>query len=279
MKNLKIALTVILLIMCYSSSFSQNLKRFYKLNGATIIQECDINGEINSYNKKLAPSGAKFTIIGTKVEKTDSQSVEFYLINFWSWNDDGYSDTTKKEKLIKSHSRAMEFNYKGSSRSAASSDQRYFRIPKSSLDQYAEELVAKWTETIGAITLPFKYRPQGGTIKKDLAISGMGGLKRNYYNGKFSLNILGGIGLSSVNLDSLNTRGNVLESQDRSAVTFSTGLVFQWNKLQIGIFTGWDWLTTPNNDKWSYHGKNWLSLGIGISLFSSESTVKSEGEN
>jgi hypothetical protein len=55
--------------------------------------------------------------------------------------------------------------------------------------------------------------------------------------------------------------------------------VLQWQKLQFGVFTGWDWLSKSNVDNWRYQAKSWLALGIGFSIFSKENASKQEEKN
>lgn len=290
MKNLftlrKISLTLALLSITVCSSFAQQTNRFHKLIGEAILQECDINGSEKGFDPIVVPSGSKFTIVGVKTVGEQ----EYYIIRFWAWDTTGINninsknafqiDTVLSKKDItirENYSKAAKYNYDFS---RPVENLRFFRIQKSTLEFYATEIVSRWSPSIGSIALPFKYRYQSGEFKKDLSIASMGGIKMQINSKRTaSFTFLVGVGISSVGLDSLNTKGKVLETQDRSAVSLSAGIVYQWDRLQIGIFTGNDWLTTPNKDNWSYQGKNWLSIGIGVSLFSEDKAAKKEGEN
>ena len=311
----KTFLTLVLLSIAVCNCFAQQLSRFYKLTGETVIQECDINGNAESFAPISVPGGSKFTIVSVKIE----EKTEFYIIRFWAWDTTGswkmkakkhnidnaikhIKDSLKQKNVIASGEEEKKLNeleqeleklkleesssnYVKASKynfdfSKPADNLRYFRILKTALDIFATEIVSRWSPTVGGVTLPFKYRYQGGEFKKDLSISSMGGWKRAINTtGTQSLTFLLGIGLSSVGLDSLNTKGKITEAQDRSAVSLSGGIVYQWDRLQIGFFTGYDWLTTPNRDNWSYDGKNWFSIGIGVSLFNEDKAAKNEGKN
>ncbi|MGL4596360.1 MAG: hypothetical protein ACRCYO_02455, partial [Bacteroidia bacterium] len=56
---------------------------------------------------------------------------------------------------------------------------------------------------------------------------------------------------------------------DVSGYTFSGGLMYEFHGGQIGLFSGID-LLGRNKDRyqWEYQGIPWLSLGIGVNIFS-----------
>jgi hypothetical protein len=256
-------------------TYSQESTIFYKLKGETILQECSATGD--SIGIKAVPGGSKFTIVNLKGDN--------YIIRFWQWQVDTTeakalntktdSRHNKNEKQIKSnYEKYLNFNV---DISKSTSTLRYFIISKSAIDFFTEKITQKWSATYGVAVLPFKYRSQNGDFLKDLSISNLGGIKLSPNNGKCSVSLLIGIGISSVTLDSLNTSGIITKQQDRAAITLPIGLVLQYEKLQIGLFTGWDWLSKRSIDGWDYQGKNWLALGIGISIFSDEKATKKEG--
>lgn len=278
------SLFVILLILFSTAinkrSFGQET-RYYELSGETLLQECDVTGNIAGFKIINVKKGSKFTIV-------DIQN-DYYIIRFWAWDTTGYYNLSQnkdihKDKLNKAersivnkYSLAEKYNFDSK---RAVENLKYFRILKSSLEFYATKIIRRWSPTVGSVALPFKYRYQNGEFKKDLSISSLVGWKRALNSsGSLSLTPLIGIGLSSVNLDSTNTDGKITTAEDRSAVTLSFGVVYQWQRLQIGIFTGYDWLTTSNTANWRYNGKNWLSIGVGISIFTETSAATEESKN
>jgi hypothetical protein len=71
-----------------------------------------------------------------------------------------------------------------------------------------------------------------------------------------------------VTLDSANTLGAVRQSTDRAAVTLTAGAMLEINRFQMGLMFGRDRISNPNQSDWRYHGKRWLSLGLGYALLS-----------
>jgi hypothetical protein len=228
---------------------------------------------------RTAPAGAKFSI-------SDSLT-DHYVIRFWNWTSDeeeGYQQTIKQAdaQLLSDQARVERSlsNTNTLRTDLASGTDLFFKLEKKDLEAYALPLFARFSPLVGASVLPFKLRPQTGEFTKDLTLSGMGGVKiRPWRKESFSVGALLGVGITSVSLDSLNTEGRVLEPSDRSAITLSTGLVVQWERLQVGLFMGWDHLNKSDRKLWVHQGAHWLALGIGVSIFSEDSEVSKEGSN
>lgn len=87
-----------------------------------------------------------------------------------------------------------------------------------------------------------------------------------------------GIGISDIPLNSTNS--NVEEIENRTAFTFSGGLLFIVNKtINLGVFLGWDKLSKVNQVvDWQYQNKPWLGIGINVG-FNSSSTTEPEKTN
>ncbi len=163
--------------------------------------------------------------------------------------------------------RILSINYRDDSSDLAI---RYFRISKKELDRWAKPLTTRFEPTYGTMTFPLKYRPQRGKVTKDLTLSGLGGIQFNTPTRALSISLMAGVGISAVTLDSANTDANILSSREVGAVSLPIGLVVQWQRLQVGLMVGWDWLLSANEERWVYHGRSWLSAGIGLSLFKSD---------
>lgn len=264
-------------------AFSQtgtNIGRFYTLTGNTVLFKCDIFANTAPYDNKWEelPGGSKFTIV-RKIEYTDTNSSAaakelktYYVVRFWEWDTTQVNGDEKQKSLLKNENFVK----------TAGGIQVYFRLSSDELADYAEEVIKKFEPIAGTITVPFKFRTQGGfNFSKDISITGLGGMKYNFGNsGKTSLALVFGVGLSSVTLDSLNTGGMVADAEERAAATLSTGLLFQWERLQVGLMMGSDLLPASSRDNWIYHGKPWLAVGIGFSIFNGDSKeVKEESDN
>jgi hypothetical protein len=85
-----------------------------------------------------------------------------------------------------------------------------------------------------------------------------------------SVNLLGGVGVSRVKLDSTSLKNNypVPTSGEAPAVSTTIGFLYQYEIFQIGIFGGEDFLLEGFYKNWVYRGNPWVGVAIGISLFS-----------
>ncbi len=293
MKNHLHSFIIVILLLSAIKAQSQDTKigHFFKIKPAVIhtFQECDLAGNTPAgYNPKLIPATSKFTI----VNKTATGE---YIVRFWSWRfitnvaptalqianivpayiapglttAAGLSSASDQDK-------AESYNYVVIN---GAWDFRYFKLTEAELELYAVELQSRWLATAGTATMPFKWRHTGGEdFSKDLAISNLGGVKYKI-NDNWSVSALLGLGISSVKLDSANTKGTIKENSDFAAFTISTGVVIEFKRLQFGVFTGWDNLSTSSRNNWIYQGRNWLGFGIGFSLYSESEAPSAEKSN
>lgn len=265
----------------YSIIYGQSVDRFFILNGPVILQECDLNGDITGKVRKLIPENLKFTILEVIRDS--------YLISFWELADERsllaeYSKLSKpiNTLALSTSNRKILSKYElydKAIRDGSAGTKRYFLIRKTLLDSVASKIVKRWSPVYGSAVLPFKLRTQTGEFKKDITISGLGGLKVSSTRGHLSFAAVTGIGITSVSVDSLSTFGVIKKSEDRAAITIPVGIVVEWRKLQLGIYGGADWLSKSNLDNWRYQGKNWWAIGIGFSIFSEEKPAKEESKN
>ncbi len=252
-------------LMMHFGSLGQvesSIPRNYQLMATTLLNQCNATASTEGYDMVSIPGGSRFTIVNRYIvvkqenDKTKKEET-FYVIRFWHWNG---KDSTEKNN---------NFYFDLDSNKAI-----YFRLTPEDLAFYAVEYVRRWTPVAGTLAYPFKIRPQGKlTFSKDVALTGLGGIRRNFgASGIQSLSFTIGIGLSSVTLDSLNTSGSILKTSERASITIPFSCIYQWEKLQIGLTCGFDFLSAESNDNWIYHGKPWIALGVGFAIFSSEST-------
>ena len=85
---------------------------------------------------------------------------------------------------------------------------------------------------------------------------------------------LGGIiGTSTVSLDSNNTSAagaDALpagESITKGLFSMGIGATYSYNKINVGLFYGWDNSVGRNAEIWNYNGRPWIGFGVGYSLF------------
>lgn len=128
---------------------------------------------------------------------------------------------------------------------------------------------------VGTLNYPFKYRPQAE--KGDFASGFNFGATLGYtirHNSlrRFVWSAMAGFSASNISIDQVAATKNQTDlatANNFGGFSFSLGLLAQQDKVQVGMFMGWDRLGLATNNKygWIYQGKPWLSIGWGISLF------------
>lgn len=143
-----------------------------------------------------------------------------------------------------------------------------------------EVSVQKKTElTLGALLLPVKMRFADKSIGQPVNLAteisidaSLGIVTRSRILGPSNSFIpVVAIGGSVIDLDeSTVASGTMPESKKAGGVSLCLGFVLQFNKVQIGTFTGFDFLL-GNKVKWAYQSKPWITLGFGYNIY----TIKS----
>lgn len=158
-----------------------------------------------------------------------------------------------------------------------------FSMPIAIFEQITEPLynVYKGVE-VGAYSVPFRLRRANSNFDFESSLSlsanivfGFG--TRKSKESLFDLSF--GLGLSSANLDNLNSDEE--ENRTASAFTTSFGLVFRPSKVaSIGFFLGHDYLGQKDiKSNWDYNKKLWSGLGININLDAVTTNNKSTKSN
>lgn len=210
--------------------------------------------EVGAKSKKHLPPNSKFTIIG---EKKDA-----YKIYFWDWD---------KESV-----KYAKFNYNKETNS-----QRYFLLSKDNLEVYSEKIYDFFAPAFGTLTFPFKYRFNDKSFETTFNLSLTGGVHlRPYLTNRHVFSLLLGVGPSTVKLDGSNVSNtDVLEKGENlttAAVTFSLSLMYQFEKVQFGVSIGVDNIFDNEKYDWKNQGKPWLSLGVGLNIFTENNSAKSK---
>ena len=137
--------------------------------------------------------------------------------------------------------------------------------------------------TTGAFNVPFKLRPPlygnatdfSGAFNFGAAV----GLKFDHYkHKKWRNSLVLGFSVSNINLDASVVTKNaaqLAENNGFSTLSLSFGWLVEYERAQLGIFVGADHLNRLNQDtyNWKYQGRPWVSIGIGMLIFSPENTV------
>ena len=125
--------------------------------------------------------------------------------------------------------------------------------------------------TWGFLTLPVKARFGNSkapfTFEEKINFGISAGIKWQHVNTVYSAsNLLGGVSVGGVKVDKDNSA---------SAISLSAGYMYQYDKFQIGIFTGLDFIDKSGTVNWGYQGKPWVGFAIGVSLFGESKTSAS----
>ena len=218
----------------------------YLLLAEVPVYECNITGAKKDTIVKVAEASSLFTVI----RKTAEDSL---IIRFHEWKDN---------KLL---------NARLCYSDSLNSVRRYFLVAESDLTgRLREHFERNTTFTAGTVIIPFKLRVQKFDFSKDVTLGPAiaARFRLSCYKEHF-VNLMGGLGITSVTLDRNTTGGMTEESTEVPALTPSLGFVFELNKtVQTGLFCGWDYVS--HNDKFNfiYHGKTWISIGLGYTLIS-----------
>ncbi len=273
------ALVACILLMWKSASAGSETM-YYRFKTTLPLQKCDNFGRPVD-GQDVPPDGAKFTITG------HDSADQHYIIRIWSYRK-GHLLTHKGNKherdslRVRFNYRTVTINNKGKNEEVPV--RLYYLLKKADLEIYAMPLAPTCSPLVGAAVMPFKLRPQDGDARDDLSIGAVGGWNFHINSDpEHSLGLALGLGVASVNYDSLNTTlpngiTDPVMNSKLSAISLSAGLLYQWKRLQIMAVVGVDKLRGPQRKYWDYEGQCWLGFGIGVSIFSADETVSSEGK-
>ncbi|WP_281225459.1 hypothetical protein [Flavobacterium aquiphilum] len=141
--------------------------------------------------------------------------------------------------------------------------------------------------TVSALVIPVKYRFKGHGLSEEFSTTINGNVLLGYSMGQSSFfyqekignksntwKVTGGLilGASSVILNSNNTsKADVPLGPDveivKGLASVGVGASFSYNKINFGLFSGWDYAIGDDAQKWNYNKKPWLGVAIGYSLF------------
>jgi hypothetical protein len=235
-------------------SFSQETIQKYKVkiyifDGYEEVHECSVSGKPIGDNPTTALKGSLFS-----VEKVPDDT--HLIIRFRNW-DKRYAD---KRKI---------FNF-NTDNSGNEKEPKFFVLEKSVFDKSCSEYIQRWNINFGALTTPFKFRRDPFLFTTNLNL-GTSVSFQKIFSINFTWGIVAGLSLSSVTLDSFSTKGIVLVSTERPAVTPSISGMIGYKNINLTVGFGWDLInkTSALEKSWAYDGKKWIGIGLGVSLFNS----------
>lgn len=244
-------------MLCGSISAQTSDTNDYTFIIESAIYECDILGNQLSDSVYISPKYSNFTKIAVK-------GSEKVIISFWKFGND--KDSTRLNKFNVS---TEDLNEK-----------KFFLINQRDFtDNTKPRYHKKLSFTAGTVIIPIKIRFSEFDFSKDITLgTTVGARKRLSSYADNYASILIGFGVSSVSLDSASTEGTIMQPVDRSALTPSLGFVLEFSSVQVGIFTGLDFISDNNQTNWRYQGKPWLSIGFGYSILSRQSSATQKSE-
>lgn len=216
------------------------------------LEEVKIDGT-SLGNKAIAPRKQNFTIVNIVNNKL--------VLDLWDW--------------APGSANYVSLNYDGRKKyfTISSEGLSDIAIRRFVLNGYRPSFVA------GAAIIPIKVRFNSFDFSKDVTLgTTIGASWRISKYSEHFVNLLAGFGITSVSLDSTSTNGQIKLPSDRSALTPSLGLVFDFNGVQAGIFSGIDMISYKEQTQWMYNRKPWLSIGLGYTILSKQAAVKKPGE-
>jgi hypothetical protein len=267
-------------------------KSFISKTSISVTRYNPISGKNVDDSKFLLNDGTKFFIYGV----TESG----YIISIWNYKDvDG-----EKAKFYKSLENSEAKTKSDIDQESFGEDYKVFKaplgiIPKkksdpNSIGEYEKlAYLDSWANNLqffiplkdfndkcepiyphqrsftwGFLTLPIKARfgnkDASFTFEEKVNFGISFGLKWQHVGTTYSAsNLLGGVSVGSVKIDNDNSA---------SALSFSVGYMYQYDKFQIGLFSGVDYTGQSPKVNWAYQGKPWVGFAIGVSLFGENKT-------
>jgi hypothetical protein len=274
MKKLLLSILILVSLQCFSQDDDEK-PAYYETNPVIPISvtECDIAGTAAGAPAIVADFKSQFY----KIDEVGSNVIITFLFYTTKLNEYNIYNATSVLRVA-----AMPAT--GKLPALPASQRKYFLMSKTAFEKnctpvYSRKLSKSAKFTSSAITLPVKLRLKDFDFDKNFSLGISGGIKNriskyspNYINALIALNI------STSDLDSFSTKGKVAGQPIKNVATFSPalGIVFEFGKAQIGIFSGVDLMSKANRNKfdWIYHGKPWISLGFGISILGKEGDNK-----
>lgn len=288
MKNVLLILFLLLSFCVSAQDVSVKKIGRYSWEEAVMLQPCDFKGadEKDAGGNVLPPvislpgqgfrllkvidgGFAIIQILDYTQQAASAKDGKMYMptINFFKYN---FSGDSAAYSILKSEE-ANSRNY--------GNKQRYFKVGTSLIEDYAvKDSKIGGSLAAGVINFPFKYRPQKGNGDFSGAFNFGAGLGYKFPHKswrQFTYSVLSGYSISNVVLDSSNAnknQGKLASSNNFTAFSFSLGVLAEYQRVQAGIFIGWDRIGKLNQREfeWQYQGKMWISVGFGFAIFSGQ---------
>lgn len=276
MKQLLTLITAFLAFATYGQE-SQNFGKSFFVTQNYLALSCDATGQNQRYEG--------FALERNFVIVVEAKTESGYVISVPEFSRSQRANELNARFYGVKGTNAVEDD-KGVIISEAVAEERfYFLIPFKDFEDVCESLPTKRSFTIGIPTIPAKVRfgnggkgedPRYFRFEGNLSLGLSAGYKRCFgTNNKYAWNLLGGFTIASVAIDSSTTKGFINATTNAASFSPHIGLVLDVKSFQFGLYTGIDFLYGEPNSYWTYRNRPWLGIGVGYSLFNTES----EGKN
>lgn len=155
---------------------------------------------------------------------------------------------------------------------------KIFKIETTTLKENFEKATAYDRVTLGVLSLPIKFRFQDGSFDTNLNIGATAGLRlfTNQFS-PYAFYVQAGLNLGTTKLTSSNSAVEAEKEINATTGTFILGAMFQYKKIQTGLYLGYDFISNQKEYNWDYNGRPWLSIGFGVDLFENKDVkIKSQ---
>ena len=237
------------------------------------------DGEVLEDSVVVPKYGYQFYLLPGVI--SDDDHGDIYVIKFLKFNN--MNDSTSLGRTLKRYIYGPD-----PSKGEGGLYRKYYALKASDL---SEEKVQKTYHTwkpmlsIGTMIVPIKIRPKGTRddannsgypmdFSTDFTLGTTAGIRMRWSKTKpYYINVLGGFGLTNVAADSSTTQGVLeVENAKLGAFTLSYGVLGEFNKFQIGLIVGHDFvgkaISRDGKNTWDYQGKPWFSVAIGYQFLS-----------
>lgn len=229
-------------------------------------------------NAKRTRAGLLFSVVDEKpvLQNIAGVNVNCILIRFWNFND---NVTTRTE--------AANF----SNRINVTNNGQYFWMTEQDFNSQTVKYYSKGFGgvDIGISLIPFRMRFANNTKNRaaDIELTAIDALptfavkwRTSHSNTDNYFGIVGGIGITASKIDSSSfplsstVRDEYATPKNISMLTGTIGFMFEFNRGQIGLFFGKEFVGKDLKD-WKYRNAPFISIGIGTPIFTVKNKVKS----
>ena len=285
--RLLLLITVLFAITNKGTCQEPENSKVYEIRNSIAVYPCYITGKRIYQDDKFStpPFGSKFILV-RPLNTTNDTVIIRYLV--WSRKKDSglrkyYNDPILKNEPVRKSEWDSIARWGNDSEKISSTNDygnridKYFMIQRYDLDSNCVKVynsgIKSVVFTVGLVTMPLKLRLGSSfDFQGNLSLGSTAGIKvrLSKYRPNY-INFLLGTSISTISLDSFNTKGKVIGQPLTNIAVFSPslGVVFEFGKAQAGVFYGWDILNKATQSKyeWIYNKKPWLSVGFGFSIF------------